>query len=390
MGWFFSNLHIHKTAEFDMDAFRAALVDRLGASGYLPMDDPKAADLSLSIYDPGGRWVSVCSDGLDFFTEDSILAISEPLSEQFSADVLTVSCFDSDCLLLNRINKKLDISAWVKIGTYPGLKARSMPTQWKDLVSDAAQWKAVLRRKYSFAENALDELEPLLGLSPGQGRFCDELIADQFGKCVQSFYFKLPESASKPEPPKLSLFQPSLMPCEIGKDQCCFAINTGEKTRGLAIAFSGSYVENEDIRFRHVRLECSLDQRHRKTIPLSLEKIQTAAGQWIYYTELPHFPIREGVKDGLGWRKAMDEGMKRAFGVRFTPEGDPRKLLDITVHFIPLKNPEGQCGWCVWLYNGSKRAFVEEYNHRWGEIIGRHPTAGGVRLLNIDDYDMDD
>ena len=356
MGWFFSNLHVRKTAEYDADFFRSTLTEILNAKGYVKKNSPDEADLSLSIYDAGGKWVSVCSDGLDFYTEETIRDICNPLSESLSADVLTVSCFDSDCLILNRVNKKLDVVAWAKTGSYPELKIRSTPARWKDIVTDIAQWKSVLTQKYDFAEDALDGLEPLLGLTSGQGRFCDELITEQFTEGVQTLYFNLPESASKSEPPKLSFTSPSLMPCEIGKDQCYFVINTGGKTKGVAIAFSGSYVEQEKIRFRDVQLEYDLDRYPRKTIPIQLEKRQMQNGQWIYYAELLDFPIREGVKEGLSWKRKSEEEWKRQFGVRFTPEGDPRKLLDITVHFIPLKNPEGQCGWCAWRWYGSKRA----------------------------------
>ena len=389
MGWFFSNLHVHKTAEYDADFFQSTLTEILNAKGYVKKNSPDEADLSLSIYDAGGKWVSVCSDGLDFYTEETIRDICNPLSESLSADVLTVSCFDSDCLILNRVNKKLDVVAWAKTGNYPELKIRSTPARWKDIVTDIAQWKSVLTQKYVFAEDALDGLEPLLGLTSGQGRFCDELITEQFTEGVQTLYFNLPESASKAEPPKLSFTSPSLMPCEIGKDQCYFVINTGGKTKGVAIAFSGSYVEQEKIRFRDVQLEYNLDGYPRKTIPIQLEKRQMQNGQWIYYAELRDFPIREGVKEGLSWKRKSEEEWKRQFGVRFTPEGDPRKLLDITVHFIPLKNPEGQCGWCAWRWYGSKRAYIEEYNRTWGENVKEH-HAQGIKLLNPDDYDLDE
>ena len=386
MGWFFSNLHVRKTAEYDADFFRSTLTEILNAKGYVKKNSPDEADLSLSIYDAGGKWVSVCSDGLDFYTEETIRDICNPLSESLSADVLTVSCFDSDCLILNRVNKKLDVVAWAKTGSYPELKIRSTPARWKDIVTDIAQWKSVLTQKYDFAEDALDGLEPLLGLTSGQGRFCDELITEQFTEGIQTLYFNLPESASKSEPPKLSFTSPSLMPCEIGKDQCYFVINTGGKTKGVAIAFSGSYVEQEKIRFRDVQLEYDLDRYPRKTIPIQLEKRQMQNGQWIYYAELRDFPIREGVKEGLSWKRKSEEEWKRQFGVRFTPEGDPRKLLDITVHFIPLKNPEGQCGWCAWRWYGSKRAYIEEHNRTWGE----EHHAQGIKLLNPDDYDLDE
>ena len=381
MGWFFSNLHVRKTAEYDADFFRSTLTEILNAKGYVKKNSPDEADLSLSIYDAGGKWVSVCSDGLDFYTEETIRDICNPLSESLSADVLTVSCFDSDCLILNRVNKKLDVFAWAKTGSYPELKIRSTPARWKDIVTDIAQWKSVLTQKYDFAEDALDGLEPLLGLTSGQGRFCDERIPEDFIKGVRTVYYVLPESASKSEPPRLALGVNGLMPCRIGECSIISAINKGGKSRGLAVAFSGGYVEKEDIRFREVQLEYKFDRYPRPTIPLQMEKRQTQTGQWIYWAEIPQFLLREAVKEGLPPRKTREEEFKRGFLVRFTPEGNPRKLLNITVHFIPLKNPEGQCGWCVWMYSGSKRAYIEDYN------LGRKDD---IYLLDPDDYDLDE
>ena len=236
-------------------------------------------------------------------------------------------------------------------------------------------------QKYVFAEDALDSLEPLLGLKHGQGRFCDERIPEDFIKGVRTVYYVLPESASKSEPPRLALGVNGLMPCRIGECSIISAINKGGKSRGLAVAFSCGYVEKEDIRFREVQLEYKFDRYPRPTIPLQMEKRQTQTGQWIYWAEIPQFLLREAVKEGLPPRKTREEEFKRGFLVRFTPEGNPRKLLNITVHFIPLKNPEGQCGWCVWMYSGSKRAYIEDYN------LGRKDD---IYLLDPDDYDLDE
>ena len=381
MGWFYSNLHVKKTEDLDAVSFQHVLTEVLNAQGYRLVDTYDEADLSVSIYDAGGEWISVFSDGLDFYTDESVQKICDPLSDRLCTDVVTISCFDSDCLLLNRINKKIDVVAWAKAGRYPGLKVRSTPARWKDIVPDTTQWKAALSRKYVFAEDALDSIEPLLGLKQGQGRFCHELIPGEFINGVQTVYYVLPESASKGTPPRLALAVNSLSPCRIGESSIISAINEGGESRGLAVAFSGSYVEKEEIRFREVQLEYDFDRYPRPAIPLQIEKRQTQTGQWIYWAEIPEFLLREAVKEGLPPRKAMDEKFKRRFLVRFTPEGNPRKLLDITVHFMPLDNPEGQFGWCVWMYSGSKRAYIEDYN------LGRKDK---IYLLDPDDYDLDE
>lgn len=386
MGAFFSNLHIRKTDSLTGDVLRANLSKKLEKRGFLPVNCSEDADLSVFVLDTGGEWISLCSDGIDFFTDESRQDICGPLSERLAAYVMTVSCFDSDCLLLNLINRRDGTDAWAKVGKYPGVKHRSTPAGWKGLVGDISRWKELLNRKYAFAEEALDDLEPLLGLFQGQGSFCSELIAeDEFAAHVQTVYYALPETASRPEPPCLTMPIYDGMPCRMGKESMICAVNRGGKSTGLAIAFSGSYVEHEEIRFRDVQLEYGFDRFPRQIISLQLEKRQTQDGQWIYYAEIPLFQLPAGIKEGLPIMRAMKEEVKREFGLRFTPEGDDRKRLDITLHFIPMKNPAGQCTWCVWLQSGNKRAYIEQYNRGWSA----HPSSG-VELLDIQALDLDD
>lgn len=386
MGFFFSNLHVRRTDAFSLDRFCSVLAELLGKRGYSPAADPESADLSVSVYDAGGAWISVCTDGIEFYTEESISWFCKPLSVQLDTDLLSVSCFDSDCLLMNLNRAGRGTDAWAKVGTYPGLRMRSAPAKWKGLVENLSQWKAALSRKYVFAEEVLDDIEPLLGLEPGQGRFCCELMTESpFAGQVQSFSFSLPETAARPEPPRLAMPMYDGMACEMGQPKFISAVNKGGKSQGLAVAFSGSYVEQEEIRFRDVRLEYDFDRYPRPSIPLRLEKRQTEDGRWIYYAEIPQFQLLPGVKDGLSPMKAMNEEFRRSFGLRFTPEGNERKRLDITLHFIPLKNPSGQCGWCVWLPSGSRKEFIERHNRTWSAIPSSNPE-----LMDCNDFDIDD
>ncbi|MBO4229549.1 MAG: hypothetical protein J5938_04270, partial [Clostridia bacterium] len=100
MGWFFSNLHIRKSSGLDVNFIPSLLTQILGEQGFQEKNDPEGADLSVSIYDAGGKWISVCSDGLDFYIDESIQNICNRLSERLSTEVLSVACFDSDCFIL--------------------------------------------------------------------------------------------------------------------------------------------------------------------------------------------------------------------------------------------------------------------------------------------------
>lgn len=384
MGFYFSNMQIRLTEACSEEAVTEIVTELMLSQGFHRVEKDEDADITVSFYAVKGSWLSVCSDGISFETEEAVRRYCQPISQRLAADVVTVSCFDSDCLLLHRLNSSKGIEAWAKVGRYPGIKQRTTLAKWKDLVTDADQWAATCKADYVFAEDALEKLEPLLALAPEQGRFCSELLAEGQYDGAKALGFALPET-EKPELPALKLMMPSLMPCEIGKDCFVSAVNTGGKSFGLAIIFSGSYVEKDEIRFRDVQLESDFERHPRPTVPVTLEKRKMQDGQWVYYGEAPQFQILPAAKVGLPMQKAMREQFKRAIGLRFTPEGDGRKRLDITVHIIPLRNPAGQCAWCVWHFFGSKQAFVQHHNQTWSAL-----QPYGAKLLNENELELDD
>ena len=84
----------------------------------------------------------------------------------------------------------------------------------------------------------------------------------------------------------------------------------------------------------------------------------------------------------------MEKTSERSIGVRFTPNGNVRKFLDITVAFLPQSNPtQGQCAWCVWRHYESKRAYIEAYNN---DQLQLHEMYGApLNLIDPDMYDLD-
>ena len=80
--------------------------------------------------------------------------------------------------------------------------------------------------------------------------------------------------------------------------------------------------------------------------------------------------------------------MPQLISFSFRAHGDRRKLLDITVSFIPMGNPqEGAVSLWPWMHHPSKWAFVEHYireAERCADPDLRLPA------INPDDYDLDD
>lgn len=389
MGMFFSNVHIRLTDAICAADAAEAVTARMIAQGYTVTDAQKP-DAEVFICTSARPWISVCSDSLDFAGADDTRALIAPLSDSLKTDVLAVACFDSDYLFMNLVNTADGTDAWMNVGRNPDgpMPRRSNPSAWKKKVRDFDAFKAAVKADNVFAEEVFVPMEPCLDLPFEQACLCPDCI-DETYECIR-LAFSMPASAAPAELPKLIIPRYGGMPCRIGTSNVVSALNKGGASRGLAVAFSGAYVENEEITFSHVQLEYGRGSDKPTIIPISLDKRQTADGMWIYYAELPELRLREKVPDGLPWRRKMDMEFEREVAVRFTPEGNPRKVLDITVHFIPLKNPAGQCGWNVWVQYGSKQKYIEENNRRWGELCkGPHGPRAEEVILNADDYDLD-
>lgn len=368
MGAFFSNLQIKKTDKLNTDAVAKAVSTLLTQQKYKAVPDKNEADICVVIYSGNAPWISVCSDGMEVYDDKSAEAVLKPLSAKLDTDVLAISCFDSDYLFLNLINDSENLNAWANIGHNPEghFPRRTVFSSWKSKVSDIDRFKSTIRAEYEFAEDVLSPLESILNLPAAQGSISESSLDEFENKGVFTcLYFSLPDEAKRKDPAKLAITRFSLTPCKIGEDSIVTAINTGGSSRGLAIAFTGEYVENEEITFTDVKLEYGFDKTPAKEIPVQLCKREIAKGKWAYCAEIPQFLISDKVNPDLPPKKKADLESGREIGLRFTPLGDPKSVLDICVHLIPLSNPEGQCCWCVWHTDGSKEAYIKHYNARW-------------------------
>ena len=387
MGLFLSNFHVRNN-NINKDLLYNKFTEIICSKGYRQVEQEETADLSLHFYDPKGNWVSVCSDFFEFIDESSVKNICNPISTLLNTDVLAIGVFDSDFLFLNLINSNdcTDAFAYTGHTTSKKFNRHMAINAWKDKVNNFESFKTAFKEKYVCAENALERIEPALQINIGQALFCPEILSDIKDKeNIHTIFFTLSDKSKSDNLPVFKFPVYDQTPCEIDKEKFISAINEGGTSKGIAVSFSCDYVENNEIEFQSVQLEYDLYNYPRKIIPLTLSKIKTADGKWIYYAQEMQFRIPEKVKEGLPLKKSMNEKFQKLFGVSFTPIGNPRKLLDICVHLIPLKNPSAQCCWCVWHNFESKHVFIEMHNNSWSESGA--PDIDQL-LLDPNDYDM--
>jgi hypothetical protein len=342
--------------------------------------DRDTADFEVNIFAPeGGRWISVYCDA---FTHTDILAFCPRLSKNSGTDVLGVACFDSDYLFLNLCNAKESCDLWLNIGDSPELKkpGRSNPSAWKTRVKDIDAFRSAAKKDYACAEEFLlsvqDELELPFEQSTGF----------ELPERVSKLYFSAPQKDPSLRT-KLKIRQFDLMPCVPGERNACFVSNQGEASRGLAILFVGNYVENGEITIDDAVFRFCDRRGNWVEVPITFVKEQLSDGQWAYYWEDKDFKIPSAVSSDLPLKVQEKKEFLNSFGIRYTPMGNKRKFLDITVVFAPLSNwSEGQCYWRVWAHSSSKREYIETHNQGW-EVFD--PPNLEEILLDPEEYDLD-
>ena len=354
MGSWFSNFHIRNNGALGQDDIKAALVQILAEKGFRLTEDPEGADGQILCIAPeGSAWFSVCGDCLAHDDPTSCAAIASPLSALLHTDVMGIACFDSDYLYLNLINSDEKLDGWIGIGSGKdiGLSRRSSISAWKTKAADYAELSAKAKQKYPVAEMFLSDAADNLGMDFSQSTFFSEVTED-----VLQFTWYYTEKFPTSGKAELAHY-PMYFPCKIGQESTVCAVNLGAAVRGLSIYFIGPYVEHGEITFADVQIRC---QEISKEITLSRE--QTASGRWAYVWHDPDFQIPSSPPRRMHAEKRRKMEYERRIRVAFTPQGDPRKTLDITVVFMPDENPQGGTQCNVWSKYGSKQAFIEHYN----------------------------
>lgn len=366
VGSWFSNVQIRRNGHVTENDVADCIKRYMEGKAYRLIDSQEEADAVVTIlwYDHS-QWISVCADVLAHDDPESCMRIASPLSAELRTDVMGISCFDSDYLYLNLVNAEEQTDAWLGIGQGKavGITRRNNVTAWKKKVSDYPAFSAKAKTKYLLADEFLHEAELYLSLPVTQSTCAAEDVQDMGPDTnVISLCFRQEGDGQDSERVRLAHYNFGL-PCFMDQESSVTAINVGAESKGISVYFIGPYVEHEEIVFSDVRFG-----RRENAASVELTKVRLKDGQWAYCYHDPEYPIPPKVPARMKKEKRHRLESERWFSVWFTPHGNPRKTLDITVVFVPDAHPEGQTGWNVWKPKGSKEAFIDHYNKIWKRV----------------------
>ena len=381
MGSYFSNLHVNKETA-SLDSVKEAIRGHFRRMEYTAAD-AESGDFFVELYAPeDSKWISVCSDS---FTHKDVIKLTQIMSGSLDAEVLGISCFDSDYMFLYLQDYKKKLNLWLNIGEPYEMKPprRSNLPSWKKYVSDFKSFNEAASQDYVCAEDFLHEVEKHLDLPYAQStRECFEGCEEN----TEKLYFAAPKGNLQPT--KLHIHWFDLRPCIPGQRKACFAENKGAASKGIQIFFVGDYVKNDEITMEDVKFTYHNPRGELVDVPITLEKIRMNNGAFAYYWKDESFNIPEVAPFNLPPKVRFEESEKRTFGIRYTPVGNERKFLDICVVFDPLENsPQGHCWWMVYGYHKTKRDYIEYTNaekRKSAELFGF-----SLDLIDPDKYDLD-
>ncbi len=383
MGLFFDNVHIRKNDKYNTEALKSELIRQLSEQGFVPLPHEGEESVCVAICEPPhSDWVSVASDTFQFSVEEAMKKTAVHFSQRFDTDVLCAACFDSDFLqlLLQPAGDAAD--GWINIGRPEEIphRRRTKLSPWGKLVGDMPRLKEIVRTEHVFAEEAFAQIAELIRMEPAQATLevgaPDLLPPEQ----ITRLFFAAPQGTIRP--PRFVIPRYNGMPCRIGKSEIVSVYNTGGKSKGLGVMFIGDCVDQGEIAFEDVKLQLRRNEAW-EYLPIDLEIAELTDGRKCLLWKDPSFPIPPAVSESIPWMKRTWLAFEREIGVRFTPVGNPRKVLDITVAIYPLENPHGLVSWCVYAGFGTKRRYIEKHN----AMIGDEQKE--LFWLDPDAYDLD-
>ncbi|OPZ22102.1 MAG: hypothetical protein BWZ04_00410 [Firmicutes bacterium ADurb.BinA205] len=393
MGMFFSYLHIKKTDSFSTDDIKAFVDLTMKDKGYISTDNSNEADVSAALYtSDDSRWITVVSDDITFEDADEAEKAAVPFSEKFNTYVIAAACIDSDYFMMGLYNTSDGTSGWVNVGDFEGLPySRENDLEpWKSILTDHERFTELINGDHVFAEEAMFGSAELIGMDSDQCclgiRMLD--IADK-SRLTVMHYKK--EAAVQTGPPRFDIPLYTLTPCKIGIMQAVGVVNKGGSSKGISIQFHGDYVENDEITFEDVEFFYKKNGEY-VSVPIKLNKFSPQDSKPIYWWYDRDFVIPPAVDPSIPFMKRSELESERKFGVRFTPCGNPRKVLDIIVVIMPIEDVDGYVSWYVYKYDKTKRNYLERVNKEVEDIYregGMDKDVFKASYLDPDDYDLD-
>lgn len=344
MGYSFSNIQIkNKGKALDTDRVLEVLT---AGKNLRKAKTNEEADIIIAIH-PGEEngWATVVSDLFDQ-NDQALTGYARSLSDAFQTEAMIIGCFDNDYLYLNLLDASKDADIWAASGHFPGgAPRRSNYNAWKAYVTDVSAFREIMRKDRVFAEECIEELQPILAISAKQSLQCVETAADEaeFICCR----YMLEEDEKPDDPPRFELHRGRPDRYNISAENLISFLNCGGSSKGAAVFIGGEPFDTHKIEIEKVELQLNGPDGKWVFHTVEMEEIRYNNGLRGFYGVCPAVRIPKPIPKGLPLRKQRNMEYDRQIIVRFSlrkTDSQHGPYGYIQVGLIPLANKEGQAG----------------------------------------------
>ncbi len=164
MGTTFTTAHIHNAQNLTKAQFKKAFTDMMKAKGYTTSDEENAALTYTLVFAPDRKWVTVLTDGADARRKAAELA------KALKMHTVMIDLVDSDFAELSLFDEAGTHKDTLTLGNSYLEDAAPMgdPAAWQPLLRGSwEQVQEIHNGSYTFAEDALAQFAPLIGMDSG-------------------------------------------------------------------------------------------------------------------------------------------------------------------------------------------------------------------------------
>lgn len=171
MGRSFSSTHIYNSQRLDKEEFLALFCEKMQEAGYITGNETDYTLAYVFAFTDDCQWVTICSDA---WKQGNIRALEDAksIAKMLNARCININIVDSDFAILQLYSQKGIILDTTIVGNATccidaNSVLASRKEAWEPLLSANCTWEhftAIQNGKYIFAEDALTELAPLLGM----------------------------------------------------------------------------------------------------------------------------------------------------------------------------------------------------------------------------------
>lgn len=347
----------------------------LEGEAYLPVSDPREAELTFSQYLFGEQgWQMVTGDMA------SLCRLAETLAEKNKAEVLLACCCDSDFVEFELFHPSDGTKTHARAGhSYDG---SDPPQVEQEKWQAAGLWKKdvnfaeIFEKERVFAEDVLADLGDALGFDGSA------VIASACGTGGEPD--KVMYLARKDMPPKrITEGMPCLerrsyydRPIPVDEPYQWSFINRGGPSMGVELMIYGPFVEEDRMTFTDVHLRANGSQEaeeewQRFDPRKPIQKIRLTNGWYAYRYRFPDLPLEPGLNfDYMRLRPDYELAASLSVEVCVTAKGDARCGLDVYFSIVPMNCPDRNMGF-AWTVCGveNHEKWIAEHN-AWYEQHG--------------------